>query len=56
MSHFVSYKGNVVVWGASLAVFGLGGGPRWSQMVDIASLGTKEIGLHDREIAYEILL
>ena len=42
--------------GASLAVLGLGGGPHWSQMGDIVCLDTDEIGRHDREIAYEILL
>ena len=41
---------------ASLAVLGLGGGPHWSQMGDIVCLDTDEIGRHDREIAYEILL
>ena len=42
--------------GASLAVLGLGGGPHWSQMGDIVCLDTDEIGRHDREIAYKILL
>ena len=42
--------------GASLAVLGLGGGPHWFQMGDIVCLDTDEIGRHDREIAYEILL
>ena len=47
---------NVAFLGASLAVLGQGGSPPGSKMGDKVCLDTVEMGRHDREIAYEILL